>query len=560
MQGLYQPPAQPSPPATLLGQIPSVPTHHSPNLLGATHMPQLGRTNRLNSMPPLPFVGQSGFPSGPNQFQHFLDMLLQSANGGSNINQSNPWSMMGGASSNVSHMSQDQYEEQAFVTQKTDQFYTKLDQEIYKLQNKIKFKLQGIEPERQSALRRIESSIKDTYSECPNARVEMYGSMATGLAIDSSDMDLLVSGVFTNMMQQDIQKHVYFPRPPLSVVDRSLLVEQMKRLFRELTNMESSNQGVTALKECLEDVKIIETASVPVIKLVIDLQKIREIENRVASSTTQIDDDMRLLKIDITFNDLQSESLDLGFFAQGFQPLASTIHMGIRCCQFVKKKLEEYQILESLTLVLKKFLALRNMNQPYQGGLNSYGLIILIVTYLNLNLPDFYNKEGQLSAARVLKHFLSYFGRHFDSNYYIINEQQQIVPEINYSSILVIRDPLNPMNNIGKSTFNFDNIRAEFARAHDEIERHLQEFIQNSSAAEEQATSEEAKAGKSSVVWKKRLDILSKILTPDTFAGAISVAEAQERGSPSPKISHAITENSVNPENEQKNQEENQEQ
>lgn len=60
----------------------------------------------------------------------------------------------------------------------------------------------------------------------------------------------------------------------------------MKRLFRELTNMESSNQGVTALKECLEDVKIIETASVPVIKLVIDLQKIREIENRVASSTT----------------------------------------------------------------------------------------------------------------------------------------------------------------------------------------------------------------------------------------------------------------------------------
>ena len=26
----------------------------------------------------------------------------------------------------------------------------------------------------------------------------MYGSMATGLAIDSSDMDILVSGVFNN--------------------------------------------------------------------------------------------------------------------------------------------------------------------------------------------------------------------------------------------------------------------------------------------------------------------------------------------------------------------------
>lgn len=96
-----------------------------------------------------------------------------------------------------------------------------MDQEIYKLQNTIKLKLLSIEGERQSALRRIESSIKETYSECPNARVEMYGSMATGLAIDSSDMDLLVSGVFGNMHQE---KAMYFPRP-LSVVDKTLLVE-----------------------------------------------------------------------------------------------------------------------------------------------------------------------------------------------------------------------------------------------------------------------------------------------------------------------------------------------
>lgn len=34
------------------------------------------------------------------------------------------------------------------------------------------------------------------FIEAQHARVQMYGSMATGLAIDSSDMDLLVSGVF----------------------------------------------------------------------------------------------------------------------------------------------------------------------------------------------------------------------------------------------------------------------------------------------------------------------------------------------------------------------------
>lgn len=35
--------------------------------------------------------------------------------------------------------------------------------------------------------------------EFPEARVQMFGSMASGLAIDSSDMDILVSGVFSKI-------------------------------------------------------------------------------------------------------------------------------------------------------------------------------------------------------------------------------------------------------------------------------------------------------------------------------------------------------------------------
>lgn len=62
------------------------------------------------------------------------------------------------------------------------------------------------------------------------------------------------------------------------MVDRHILIEQMKRLYRELTNIDSSSNETRVLKECLENVQIIETASVPVIKLVIDLQKIRDID------------------------------------------------------------------------------------------------------------------------------------------------------------------------------------------------------------------------------------------------------------------------------------------
>ena len=47
-------------------------------------------------------------------------------------------------------------------------------------------------------------------------KVEKYGSMATELAIDSSDMDILVSGVFAHHNQ--------------NFVERTLLISQMHKL------------------------------------------------------------------------------------------------------------------------------------------------------------------------------------------------------------------------------------------------------------------------------------------------------------------------------------------
>lgn len=56
----------------------------------------------------------------------------------------------------MSHMTEEQYQQQTAVSEKEDRFYFKLDQEIYKLQNKLKMKVASIEAERQSALRKVE--------------------------------------------------------------------------------------------------------------------------------------------------------------------------------------------------------------------------------------------------------------------------------------------------------------------------------------------------------------------------------------------------------------------
>ncbi len=74
----------------------------------------------------------------------------------------------------------------------------------------------------------------------------MYGSMASGLAIDSSDVDLAVTGLDFNG-------------------SRDLHIKEMEELYHQLDFIKSKSS-----------VQFIESASVPVIKLYIDLQKVLE--------------------------------------------------------------------------------------------------------------------------------------------------------------------------------------------------------------------------------------------------------------------------------------------
>ena len=79
----------------------------------------------------------------------------------------------------------------------------------------------------------------------------MYGSMATGLAIDSSDLDIIVH----NFINKD--------SPRFNQLNRHELVQEMQMLHQALNS-------IFALKTNT----LIQTAAVPVIKLEINLAKI----------------------------------------------------------------------------------------------------------------------------------------------------------------------------------------------------------------------------------------------------------------------------------------------
>ena len=62
-----------------------------------------------------------------------------------------------------------------------------------------------------------------------------------------------------------------------------------------------------------------------------------------------------------------------------------------------------------------------------------------------------------------------FYGKLFDPTMYIINEHMTIFQQYNFSASLTILDPLNPSNNIGKSTYNFDQIKLKFSDAYDKL-------------------------------------------------------------------------------------------
>ena len=118
-------------------------------------------------------------------------------------------------------------------------------------------------------------------------------------------------------------------------------------------------------------------------------------------------------------------------------------HYGIKCVELVKSFLKEYEVLEPLVFALKNILKNASLNDPYTGGLSSYGLILLIVSFLQREIE--YNYPNKINDLGVLfLKFLFYYGCDFDQTNtvvyaYIPGEQGPIDREAinNYFNVLI---------------------------------------------------------------------------------------------------------------------------
>ena len=149
-------------------------------------------------------------------------------------------------------------------------------------------------------------------------------------------------------------------------------------------------------------------------------------------------------------------------------------HYGIKCVELVKSYIKEYDVLKPMTIALKTILKNANLNNSYTGGLSSYGLILMIVSYIQNKRDSFYNEDESNLIGNTFYGFLLHYGIKFDFNKYAIITYK--INEINAALSdketnlnigqnaheLMIVDPLNNKNNVAKSNYQFMNLKMAF--------------------------------------------------------------------------------------------------
>ena len=118
-------------------------------------------------------------------------------------------------------------------------------------------------------------------------KVEIYGSMATGLAIDSSDLDILVH----DFIDQNSPRFHQMSRQEL-IDEMQMIHEALNEVYGVRTNM------------------LIDSASVPVIKMQMNLTSICDhplaLKHKIDQNS--LDEEIKILNIDITLDEPSKSS------------------------------------------------------------------------------------------------------------------------------------------------------------------------------------------------------------------------------------------------------------
>eukprot|EP00746_Dinoflagellata_sp_MGD_P129787 gnl/MRDRNA2_/MRDRNA2_63875_c0_seq1.p1 gnl/MRDRNA2_/MRDRNA2_63875_c0~~gnl/MRDRNA2_/MRDRNA2_63875_c0_seq1.p1 ORF type:complete len:1463 (+),score=258.35 gnl/MRDRNA2_/MRDRNA2_63875_c0_seq1:97-4389(+) len=313
----------------------------------------------------------------------------------------------------------------------------------------------------------------------PRTSVKLYGSLATGLALPTSDMDLVICvergfpcGDPGGGGDEQTDSQPFAGGSPGARARAHVSSNWPQQL---------SCQLVKEKWVFTDSIKVIASAAIPVLSFVTvpDKCQSRQVGLDVSTAGIPSAQVMNPIRVDLS--------------------LEGPNHYGIRSKDVVLWVINDFPHTLEVTLVLKQWLIEQGFGTSYTGGLSSYALLLLVAGYLQ-HCPA-------SNAAAALVGFLDFYGKCFDPRVYGVSvarhaflrrkspatwpsvrpeyvergvvcaglqsqgyEVQRIGgSEAHKFDPLWIEDPLNHTNNVGRNCFRVRQIQRVMARAADAL-------------------------------------------------------------------------------------------
>lgn len=163
---------------------------------------------------------------------------------------------------------------------------------------------------------------------------------------------------------------------------------------------------------------------------------------------------------------------------------------GPKAALLMKTYMEAMPPLRPLAFVLKYFMESRGLNEPYRGGVGSYMLQLMIVSFLQHRERDGYNfrRPSLYNLGALLLEFFELYGLDFNyvtsgisvrhDGFYFpkgAKDRKDHFWQPNRRFSMAIENPLEPTHDVGKASFRIGAVQRSYELAFKTLLAHLSE-------------------------------------------------------------------------------------
>lgn len=169
--------------------------------------------------------------------------------------------------------------------------------------------------------------------------------------------------------------------------------------------------------------------------------------------------------------------------------ISFNVTSGTESGDLVSRYSAQFPALRPLTLLVKHFLEMRGLNEVYSGGIGSYTVTCMVLSFLQVHpLVQAEVIRPHENLGVMLLEFLELYGKHFNYDQVGLAVNPQVPGEFYYDKVergwlndsrpgtLSVEDPQNRENDISKGSFSFHLVRQSLDHGHNVLLAAMGEF------------------------------------------------------------------------------------